>query len=698
MESAAAVNDTDEDRRALRRAVVRRSLHAEVLDGCRSGIYRVKRHLKPDNLVSIVIPTRASNGLIKTCITSLREKTTYRNFEIICVENLPKAERKWKRWVRRNADLTIELDEEFNWSRFNNIAAERARGDFLLFLNDDTEVLDSDWLTALLEHGQRKEVGAVGGQLLYPDLRVQHAGMFLADQGRARHAFRFANADDPGYFGLALTQRNVISVTGACLLTRQSTFQSLGRFDEDHAIVNNDVDYCLRAWRRGLLNVYTPFARLIHHEGASRYDIPDQYNVEHFGAKWSGLFELGDPYFHERLSRQRDDFSVEWEPVRVWSAGHPVFDRESIRKILIVKLDHIGDCILALPAVRRLNRHFPNADLFVLSGRAAKSVWPEPLVKEVIEFDFYHARSSLGQLAIETNQWQALSQRLNAYGFDLAIDLRKHQDTRPVLQHTGARYLAGFDHRGRFPWLDIALEWSDDQAYVPKRQHVKDDLINLVDTVSAAADVDDNPIALEGRRLVFDGADELFSKAVVCVHAASGNEMRQWPSEHFVSLINLLTEDDRLHVALIGGSDDHHLISDIQQRTMRPEVVWSVVGKLKLDDIPLFISRCALFVGNNSGPQHIAASVGTPTIGIHSGVVDSREWGPIGARAVAVSREMTCSPCYLLKLENCHRNFACLRQLEPVDVLRQCKRMLTLRAARHNIAQQGGRIASKGSC
>ena len=158
---------------------------------------------------------------------------------------------------------------DLNWSRFNNRGTELADGEYLLFLNDDIEVQQEGWLDALLEHAKRPEVGIVGPQLLYPNRKVQHAGIFLTTLGAGRHSFRFLAEDDPGYFGLALTQRNVIAVTGACMLIRRDTFDRIGGFDEAHEVVNNDVDCCLRVWRAGLNVVYTPYAQLIHHELAS---------------------------------------------------------------------------------------------------------------------------------------------------------------------------------------------------------------------------------------------------------------------------------------------------------------------------------------------------------------------------------------------------------------------------------------------
>ena len=148
-------------------------------------------------MVSIIIPTCAARGYIETCIKSLREQTAYRNFEVICVDNIPTTRSHWKIWLRQNADKVVPMTDTFNWSHFNNRGVEAASGESLLFLNDDIQVAQPDWLDALLEHVQRPEVAVVGPQLLYPDNKVQHAGMFLATQGIARHAFRFARPTNP---------------------------------------------------------------------------------------------------------------------------------------------------------------------------------------------------------------------------------------------------------------------------------------------------------------------------------------------------------------------------------------------------------------------------------------------------------------------------------------------------------------------
>ncbi len=294
--------------------------------------------------------------------------------EIIVIDNIPATEPAWKTWIADTADKVIAIDGDLNWARFNNQAAQHAEGEYLLFLNDDIEIIEEGWLDAMLEHARRPEVGIVGARLLYPDETVQHAGMFLAGLGLARHAFRRSAAADPCYFGLALTQRNVMAVTGACMLVRQESYALLGGFDEAHAVVNNDLDYCLRAHEAGLLTVYTPYATLIHHELASREKLDDVYDTTHFNTRWKSVFADGDPYHSPRLSRQVDNYQPDAEPTQEILVGHPRYRREEIRRILVVKLDHIGDFITAIPAIRRLKSLFPAATLHILASRSVGSL------------------------------------------------------------------------------------------------------------------------------------------------------------------------------------------------------------------------------------------------------------------------------------------------------------------------------------
>jgi ADP-heptose:LPS heptosyltransferase/GT2 family glycosyltransferase len=677
----AAEGDTDAlERAALARALTRRNISGSIKKGCRRGFYRIKPAKAKYGRVSIIIPTRASRGLIKVCLETLKAKTAYRDYEIICIENIPPEEAHWKRWLRENADVVLETDEPFNWSRYNNRCAEKATGNFLLFLNDDIEILDKDWLDTLLHTAARPEVGIVGPQLLYPDGTVQHAGLALTNvMGRARHIFRHGREDDPGYFGLALTQRNVIAVTGACMLMRRDTFDALKGFDEAYNVINNDLDFCLRAWRRGLSIVYTPHARLTHHEMVSRTALGDAFDSAAFIREWQDVFVEGDPYLNRNLSRESDDLVPEREPVTAICAGYPLFARSAIRRILVLKLDHIGDCITSLPAIRKLKRHFPSARLTVLTGSATRLVWSmEAAVDRVLEFNFFHARSQLGTVGVSEQELEDLAEQLSPLRFDLAVDLRKSLDTRHVLKHTGAKYLAGYDYQDQFPWLDVALQWEGDPGRISKRQSIGDDLVRLVDAIGSSCE---NERKLLDRKvkplnLTAEDAHGLFDRPLVCIHAGAGNELKAWPQSSFCELIDLLVEREGVDVVMVGGPAEAGLSDEVIAGVRDPSRIRNLAGKLSLSALPDLFLRARLFVGNDSGPKHIAAALGVPTVGIHSGNIDAREWGPVGLNAAAIWRQTSCSPCYIDKAEYCPRQLACLKGVGAGDVFRLCRKLL----------------------
>lgn len=676
----ATLANAEDSADALTRAMARRGIPASIEPGRVPRTWHVRRTVPVTGKVSIIMPTCAAKGHIGTCLRTLREKTSYKNFEIVVIDNIPDSEPDWKRFVQENADKIVDMPPPFNWSRFNNRAVDVSDGEYLLFLNDDMEVIQDDWLETLLEDAARPEVGIAGARLLYSNRTVQHGGMFLG-AGIGRHAFRYAEEDEPGYFGLALTKREVIAVTGACLLVRREVFERLGRFDEAHDVVNNDLDFCLRAHRAGLLTIYSPHATLIHHELASRENMKDDFDTARFTGEWRTLFAGGDPYFNPHLSRHADDFQIDDEAIRMQFSGHPLLNRDEVKNILVVKLDHIGDFVTALPAIRRLKSYFPAARLTVLAAPASTAFAAvEPAIDEFIPFEFFHARSQLGEKELTADDLDALTETLAPYRFDIAVDLRKHLSTRHILKCSGARMLAGYDSVDRFPWLHVALEWEGDKALQHKRNHITDDLLHLVAAVDAACAsdrrlFDPRPPAMTVDELPAH-ARHIFDRPVAIVHPGAGNITKQWPEAHVAALIDLLIERSGVSVLMVGGKDEAETATAIMDAVARPDRVASVAGDLPLRDLPRLLAMGALFIGNDSGPKHIAAGMGVPTIGVHSGVIDPGEWAPMGERTVAMHRNMSCSPCYLSRADDCPRGLACIKMLEPAHVHRMAEMFL----------------------
>jgi ADP-heptose:LPS heptosyltransferase/GT2 family glycosyltransferase len=668
---------------ALQAALARRKRKGQII-AAGSGIWRAQQHVSDPGRVSIIMPSCGAGGLVRKAIESIRATTKGHDVEIILLDNVPARDKKLKAWLRTNADKVLDIPGAFNWSAFNNLGAAAATGDTLLFLNDDIEAREPWWLDALLEHTQMPDVGVVGARLLYPDGKIQHAGQFL-NETHARHAFRFAASSDPGTFGLAHVARETMSVTGACLAMRRDVFDRLRGFEEAHSVVNNDLDFCLKAHAAGLSVIYTPHATLLHHELASRAGIEDIFDTARFDSAWRQRFLLGDPYHAPNLLPDTDHFAPEPEQVVHIHVGPAGPAHESIKKILAVKLDHIGDFLTAIPALRALKARFPQARLHLLAPPATTALAArESCIDETMEFTFFHAVSGRGQLGVTDDILESLSARLKPYQFDMAIDLRMQPETRKTLRYTGAPFLAGYDHDGRFPFLHVALEWEGDTALLRKRQHISERLLQLVAATEEACRAvpmvlcgpPADPTTVPALAMLPAG---FLAKPLVCIHPGVGNPVRQWPAAHYGALIDLLTREAGLNAVLIGGGEEEAVADEVLRLVTAKESVASLVGRVKLGALSAVMQACALFVGNNSGPKHLAASLGVPTLGIHSAVVDAVEWGPLGPASFALRRDMVCGPCYLEFATDCPRAMACLTGIKPRDAYAACLRLLALR-------------------
>jgi GT2 family glycosyltransferase len=307
--------------RALSDALERRGLEGSVEDGRLSGRFRVRLKIQGEPKVSVVIPTRDNVPYLKRCLESFERLTTYRNHELLIIDNNSRYEETLE-YLDSIPHRVIPFREPFNYSRINNFAVSHARGEYALFLNDDTEMISGGWLEAMLEHAQRPEVGAVGARLLYPDGRIQHAGVILGvgspwEPGVAMHSHHFYSSDSPGYAGALMTPTNYSAVTAACMLLRKSVFDEVGGFEEENLPIQfNDVDLCLRIRERGYYIVYTPFAELYHHESVTRGHFSGDRTENLYMRKHWGEVMDNDPYYNPNFSRGYGDFNLRADLLR----------------------------------------------------------------------------------------------------------------------------------------------------------------------------------------------------------------------------------------------------------------------------------------------------------------------------------------------------------------------------------------------
>ena len=289
-------------------------------------IFKIRYKLNGSPLITIVIPNKDHASDLKRCVNSILEKSTYTNYEIIIVENnsTEKATFDLYEELKETSDKisVVTFEGEFNYSAVNNFGVSFAKGEYILLLNNDTEVITLNWLEEMLMYAQREDVGAVGAKLYYADRTIQHAGVVigLGAHRTAGHTHYKMPKENLGYMGRLCYTQDVTAVTGACLLVKKALWDEVGGLDTDFRISLNDVDFCLKLREKGYLNVFTPFAELYHYESVSRGlddngEKAERYNKEseHFRTKWKEVLEKGDPYYNANFSLDRSDFSVKVE-------------------------------------------------------------------------------------------------------------------------------------------------------------------------------------------------------------------------------------------------------------------------------------------------------------------------------------------------------------------------------------------------
>ena len=288
-------------------------------DGLDLGFYHPHHVLQGSPLVSILIPNKDHIEDLEKCIASI-ERNTYSNYEVIVIENNSTEDETFKYYEKlkdREKCSVVYYEGDFNFSKINNFGAESAKGEYLLFLNNDIEAITSNFLEEMLGFCQREDVGIVGAQLFYPDQTLQHAGVVIGIGGIAGHTFVGQTPKDANAFGRANSAQDYSAVTAACMLSKRSVFDKVGGFDETLGVAFNDIDYCLKIRELGLLCVYNPKAQMYHYESKSRgyEDTPEKQQrfaneIDYFRSKWGAVLEAGDPYYNPNLTLEKADMSL----------------------------------------------------------------------------------------------------------------------------------------------------------------------------------------------------------------------------------------------------------------------------------------------------------------------------------------------------------------------------------------------------
>ena len=308
-------------KKALAAHLERCGLKGEVLDSSVPTTYHIKYEIDGNPLISVIIPNKDHTDDLDICLKSLYEKSSYKNFEVIIVENNSTEKETFEYYeaiAQKHGNIKIvKWEGNFNYSAINNFGVNYAKGEFILLLNNDVEIINGSCLEEMLMFAQRKDVGAVGAKLYYSDDTVQHAGVILGLGGTAGHAHKHFGRSHPGYMARASIAQNLSACTAACLMMRRDVFDEVGGLDESFEVAFNDVDLCMKIRKKGYLVVFTPYAELYHYESKSRGNdsTPEKLErfrgeIDRFKEKWQKQLDDGDPYYNPNLTLTRDDFSL----------------------------------------------------------------------------------------------------------------------------------------------------------------------------------------------------------------------------------------------------------------------------------------------------------------------------------------------------------------------------------------------------
>lgn len=307
-------------RKAVEEHYKRVGVPAKVEHSSFYGMFRTKYCWQEQPLISIIIPNKDHVEDLKKCMESIEQKSVYRNFEFVIVENNSTEEETFQYYKELEQKENVQVvyyKGGFNFSKINNFGAAYAKGEYLLLLNNDTEIINPECLEELLGYCMREDVGIVGAKLCYEDDTIQHAGVVIGFGGMAGHAFIESSRYDTGYMGRIMCAQDYSAVTAACMMTKKSVFNEVGGLTEELEVAFNDIDYCLKVRELGKLVVYNPYAELYHYESKSRgmEDTPEKVErfnseVAKFCERWEEILRKGDPYYNPNLTLDKADFSL----------------------------------------------------------------------------------------------------------------------------------------------------------------------------------------------------------------------------------------------------------------------------------------------------------------------------------------------------------------------------------------------------
>jgi ADP-heptose:LPS heptosyltransferase/GT2 family glycosyltransferase len=693
--------DPHKSANCISRYIQRRKLPAQVERTTVSPATSIRFKNSTLPSISLIVPVvQLSDPEVKSLVDHLESNTSYPDLEIILITADIHALDAWK----QNRKLEqVQVDPGFSTVASINRAIEKANGDAVIIFDPDLRIDDPKWLEKIMGEIDFSSSGIVGIGMTGSENIRNTVYAIAADPPFYKKISFPKEIDHPYYSTLRDSIQNTSLVDFSCVLIRKDIFTSLGELDPEFSLFYTGFDYCLRAREKNYPVIDLP-GNFVKGIAKNRSGIEEKSSIEEnrFFIKWK-FFLSEDPYFSNYFPDLSSNHMMTDDIVYIEHHGGILTDSISlskrtknridqsespnIQRILTVKLDHIGDVILSLPALKMLRAKFPTARITALVGHWAKTIIEDSgLVDEVLVYDFFDEKSENGVRIASRDELVQLTGCLLERHFDLAIDFRRHPETRSILKISGAKFTIGYevpDHQA--DWLSFALEMSPEitdiqlQTYKP---HISAQMADLVKAIPFGLPITSRlvpsdqlqPAPVIPQKYV---SEIPAGKLIVGIHPGAGTCARQWPAEQFSRLCDLLIERNNAFILLFGGKSEIDLADRVQSGMIHQKQVISLAGKCNLREFSNLVTCCDLYIGNNSGPTHIAGIREVPTISIFSGHILPHEWHPLGDNTLSVQLDMPCSPCYLPATEGaCPFDLECLVRLTPEKIWESANKLL----------------------
>lgn len=618
--------------------------------------------------ISFIISTEWEEGKVFSCIDRI-QKNVLTPYEIIVISkgkgifNFAN-EKKLK---DKNCIL-IKKDENSY-----NTAAEQAVGDMLMFLGDEAVVEREGDILSLIEEAQKENTGAVGPLLLAEDGKVLSAGMFYDYKNDVmRHFFQGEKPDCGRFYGMLAKVRNVTAVSFEAFAITKESYRLYGGLKDCGNLQEAFLNLCMKLKEQGRSCVVCP-----------------QSKIKTNGAGWSTpvLNQLikKDLYLNSYITCTGSVPKIDLEPTLISLAGTPTISREEIKKILLVKLDHIGDVILSLPAIRKVRREFPHSKITVLCAPWMKEIFEnQPELDEIKTYNYFFERSMDGTKFDDQEKHEELSRLLKCENYDLVIHLRRHEQTKRLSADCGDFCLA-YSTNPETDDITHPVPALKDITGVQSKWHISDQFRTLISPLEDDTDLY-KPLSINQKTK--EKVEQYFSlknfpkdKILIGFHVKAGNEAKQWREEYFARLADWLIEKKNAVIILSGTAAEKETNEKVM-KMMKGKEVTSIAGELSLLEYSCFVQKFDYYIGLDTGPTHICGLQGVPILEIFSGFTSYKEWAPIGDQVMVLYKSTNCAPCGRALSAMCDRNGKCMNEILPIDAYRAFEKLSVMFPAR----------------